>query len=156
MKPIPLQFQLLNANALECFDDTEYSDKEYKYKVNYYGNLRNAKQINIIVADTYPIEIDKVPQSIKENYTIIIKRLGEKGVRIKSKELIDIITKEVQASKNYCKDYNLLLSTPATTNIRIFRQVFQTGQRDNFIINIYQQDNKNEFKFMEKSIRIKC
>lgn len=157
LKPIPLQFQLLNINFLECFDDTEYFDRDYKYKVSYKGKIsKNTRKINIVVSDTYPIEISKLPQNTINNYTIIISRDGEKGVRIISKNLIELLIKEVQKSKNYCREFNLFLSTPASTNKLIFQQVFQTGLRDKFIINIYQQDNENNFIFKEKSTCIKC
>lgn len=156
MKPIPLQFQLLSINKLECFDDTEYSDKNYKYKVNHIGKLgKDTKQINIIVSDTYPITDDKIPKTLIDNYTINLTREGEKGIRVKSQELIELLIKEVQNTKQYCKTYNLFLSTPASTNMSIFNQVFHT-ERDKFILNIYQQDSENEFKFKDTPNNIKC
>lgn len=157
LKPIPLQFQLLSINYLECFDDTEYFDRDYEYKVSYKGKLsKNTRKINIVVSDTYPIEISKLPQNTINNYTILISRDGEKGIRIISKNLIELFIKEVQKSKKYCREFNLFLSTPASTNKLIFQQVFQTGLRDKFTINIYQQDNENNFIFKEKSTCIKC
>lgn len=157
LKPIPLQFQLLNIIFLECFDDTEYFDRDYKYNVSYKGKInKNTKEINIVVSDTYPIEISKLPQNVINNYTIFISRDEEKGVRIISKNLIELLIKEVQKSKKHCKKFNLFLSTPASTNKLIFQQVFQTGLRDKFTINVYQQDNENNFMFKEKSTCIKC
>lgn len=156
MKPIPLQFQLLSINKLECFDDTEYLDKNYKYKVSHNGKLSdNTKQINIIISDTYPITKDQIPKKIIDNYTIKINREGEKGIRVKSHELIELLIKEVQNTKQYCKTYNLFLSTPASTNMSIFNQVFHT-ERDKFNLNIYQQNSENEFKFKDTSTNIKC
>lgn len=156
MKPIPLQFQLLNNNRLECFDNTEYLDKNFKYKVTHKGTLDNdTTQINIILSDTYPITIDKIPKKLRENYTINISRVGEKGIRIKSQELIELLIKEVQKTKQYCKTYNLFLTTLASTNISIYNQVFHT-ERDKFTLNIYQQDSENDFVFKEKAIKIKC
>ena len=156
MKPIPLQFQLLNNNRLECFDNTEYLDKKFKYKVTHEGTLDNdTTQINIILSDTYPITIDKIPKKLRENYTINISRVGEKGIRIKSQELIELLIKEVQNTKQYCKTYNLFLATPASTNISIYNQIFHT-ERDKFTLNIYQQDSENDFVFKEKAIKIKC
>lgn len=157
LKPIPLQFQLLSINFLECFDDTKYFDRDYEYKVSYKGKInKNTKEINIVLSDTYPIEMNKLPNNVINNYTILISRDGEKGIRIISKKLIELLIKEVQKSKEYCRKFNLFLSTPASTNKLIFEQVFQTGLRDKFIINIYQQDNENNFMFKEKSTRIKC
>ena len=156
MKPIPLQFQLLNINKLECFDNTEYSNRNYKYKVSRKGKCnKNSKQINIIISDTYPIIEAKLPQKIIDSYTISITREGDKGIRTKSQERIEILIKEVQSTKQYCRNYNLFLSTPASTNINIFNQVFHT-ERDKFVLNIYQQDSENDFKFKEKSVKIKC
>lgn len=156
MKPIPLQFQLLSINKLKCFDNTEYLNKNYKYKVDHTGKYdNNTKQINIIISDTYPITKDKIPKDLIDNYTISITREGDKGIRIKSQELIEILIKEVQNTKQYCKNYNLFLSTPASTNMSIFNQVFHT-ERDKFNLNIYQQDSDKDFKFKDKAVRIKC
>lgn len=157
MKPIPLQFKLLNLNVLKCFDDTEYLDKDYKYSVLHEGIInKNTNQVNIIVSDTYPIEKSKIPENVKNNYTIYINRKGESGIRIHSQNLIETLIKEIQSYKKYCKIFNLFLSTPASTNKSIYEQVFHTGLRDKFIINIYQQDNKNNFKFNDKPTKIKC
>ena len=74
---------------------------------------------------------------------------------MKSHELIELLIKEVQNTKQYCKTYNLFLSTPASTNMSIFNQVFHT-ERDKFNLNIYQQNSENEFKFKDTSTNIKC
>ena len=156
MKPIPLQFQLLNKNKFEFIDDTEYSDKCYKYKVTHKGKLDNdTTQVNIILSDTYQIAIDKIPNALKENYTINISRVGEKGIRTQSQELIELLIKEVQNTKQYCKTYNLFLTTSVSTNISIYNQVFHT-ERDKYTLNVYQQDSENNFVFKEKTIKIKC
>lgn len=156
LKPIPLQFQLLNSNVLECFDDTEYQKENYKYKISHNGNIKKTKEINLIIADTYPISLDKIPKTLKDNYTIAINRSEGEGIRTNSNELINIIAKEIQTTKKHCKIYNLFLSTPASVNKAIFQKVFQTGFRDNFTINIYQQDSNENFKFKEKPTKIKC
>lgn len=157
MKPIPLQFQLLKMNFLECFDDTIYMEKDYKYNVSHKGDLsKETNQINIVVSDTYPIKLCYLPPAVIDNYSIIINRDGESGIRICSKSLIEIMNKEVQKSKKYCNNFNLFLSTPASTNKEIFQQIFQTGLQDKFTINIYQQDCENNFQFKEKPVCIKC
>lgn len=157
MKPIPLQYKLLYENRFNCVDDTLYSKKNFEYKVSYSGKLNySTKQINLIVCDTYDINENMLPKDKKNCYTIKIDRIGEKGIRICSEELINILIKEIQRTKKYCKEYNLFLTTPASTNKNIYNNVFQTGQRDGFILNVYQQDNKNNFKFKEKPVIIKC
>ena len=157
MKPIPLQFKLLYENKFDCIVNTEYSANNYKYKVNHIGKLNNKiSQINIIISDTYQIKENQLPKSKINNYTIKIDRMGQYGVRTHSQELINLLIKEVQEIKKYCREYNLFLSTPSSINKAIYNEVFQTGQRDGFKLNIYQQDNKNNFKFKEKPITIKC
>ena len=157
MKPIPLQFQLLNFNFLECYDDTEYIEEDYDYNIEYKGKINKKTDIvNIVVADTYPIAIEQLPKKVKENYTIIISRNGNSGIRINSKKLVKIMVDEVQNIKSQCKKFNLFLTTPGLTNKSIFQNVFQTGNRDGFSIYIYQQDSNNNFKFKDKPIHIKC
>ena len=155
MKPIPLQFQLLHQNIFNCKADAIKSNKEFKYKVDKNDSLNyRVKQINIIVADTFDILDDKLPNNIKDNYTIKIDRIGERSIRVSSQELVDLIHREIRDTHSFCDEYNLFLATPAWTNKAIYEQVFNT--RDGFIINIYQQDNQNGFKFKEKPTKIKC
>ena len=155
MKPIPLQFSLLHQNIFECKADILSSDKEFKYKVDRNDTLKyKVKQINIIVADTFDILEDKLPNNVKDNYTIKINRIGERRIRVSSQELVDLLHKEIQETHTYCNEYNLFLATPAWTNKAFYEQIFNT--RDGFIINIYQQDNKNDFKFKKKPVKIKC
>ena len=152
MKPIPLQFKLLDNNRFECFDSTSFSDKKVKYRVSYVGNInKKTEKINLIVSDTYKIPIDKIPKSAKEFPTILISRTEKKndGLRIYSQQLIDIIHSEVEKSKSKCKNYNLFLTTTGKTNMEIYRQVFQTGHRDDFVLNIYQANSNNDFKYDE-------
>lgn len=155
MKPIPLQFKLLHQKNFDFIDDTEYSPDEFDYDVSYLGKLDSkAKQINIIIADTYIINENMIEKSILKNYTIKIDRMGQVGVRTNSKKLINILIKEIQKSKSKCGEFNLFLSTPASINRSIYQQVFQTGGRDKFKLNIYQQDNKNNFIFNDKPVTI--
>lgn len=155
MKPIPLQFSLLHQNIFECKSDVLSSDKKFEYKVDKNDIPKyKVKQINIIVADTFDILEDKLPKNVKDNYTIKINRVGERRIRVASQELVDLLHKEIQETHTYCDEYNLFLTTPAWTNKAIYEQIFNT--RDGFIINIYQQDNKNDFKFKKKPVKIKC
>lgn len=155
MKPIPLQFKLLHQKNFNFIDDTYYSPNEFDYNVSYFGKIdNNTKQINIIISDTYVINENMIKKSISKNYTIKIDRVGQVGVRTNSKKLIDILINEIQKNKSTCKEFNLFLSTPASINKSIYQQVFQTGGRDEFILNIYQQDNKNNFIFNDKPVTI--
>ncbi len=155
MKPIPLQFKLLHQKNFDLIDDTYYSPDEFDYDVSYFGKLDyNSKQINIIVADTYIINEDMIKKTILKNYTIKIDRVGQVGVRTNSKNLINILINEIQKNKSTCKEFNLFLSTPASINKSIYQQVFQTGGRDKFKLNIYQQDNKNNYLFNENPVTI--
>lgn len=154
MKPIPLQFRLLHQNIFSCKAEVLASNKEFKYKVNKKEDLKyKVKQINIIIADTFDIPKDKLPNKLKDNYTIKIDRIGERRIRVSSQELVDLLHKVIQETHSFCDEYNLFLATPAWTNKAIYEQVFNT--RDGFIVNIYQQDNNNDYIFRDKPIRIK-
>lgn len=157
MKPIPLQFKLLEVNRFDYYDSSTLSEEKFKYDVIYKKKVNNhTKRINIVVSDTYDIDLSKLPNTENQNPTIVIKRKGKSGIRTFSQELIDIIHSEVEYSKKYCKKYNLFLSTPGKTNQEIYQQIFQTGHRDGFTIYIYQQNNKNDFNFKSKPIKIRC
>lgn len=155
LKPIKLQFQLLRMNRFDYISDVNYENSDnYTYKINRIGNLENTKKINIIVGDTYTIKKSKIPDNELIHYTIDIERNKDNGIRIDSKKLVKILNKEIQKTKKYCKELNLFLATPPDTNMEIYKNIFNT--RDGFILNIFQQDNKNDFKFSSKSKRIKC
>lgn len=157
MKPIPLQFKLLEANTFDYYDSSTWSEEKFKYDVIYKRKINNhTKRINIVVSDTYDIDLSKLPNTENQNPTIVIKRKGKSGIRTFSQELIDIIHSEVESSKKYCKEYHLFLSTPGKTNQEIFQQIFQTGNRDGFTIYVYQQDNNNDFNFKSKPTKIRC
>ncbi len=156
LKPIPMQFKLLSHNRFNCLDTTLYLEHNCKYKVDRLGKINSkTKIVNLIVSDTYELKEDKLPKDVLKYPIIRVYRKDNYGIRMNSPELIKMIIKEVQGVKKYCKEFNLFLTTPATTNIRIYNDVFHT-ERDGFIINVYQQDNDDDFKFKEKFIKIKC
>lgn len=156
-KPIPLQFKLLKSNVFNYYDSSTLSEKNFAYSIVHKNKISSkTHRINIIVSDTYNIDLDKIPESQKLNPSIIVSRNDKNRVRNFSQNLIDIIYKEVQNSKQYCKSYNLFLTTPGKVNKEIFQQIFQTGFRDGFILYVYQQDSKNNFKFKDKPTKIKC
>lgn len=157
MKPIPLQFKLLKANIFSYTDSSNLPEENIGYSVMHKGRVNSStNRINIIVADTYEIDVDKLPKSQKKNPTIIIRRITKDKSRNFSQKLIDIIYKEVQSSKKYCKNYNLFLTTPGKVNQEIFNQIFQTGFRDGYVLYIYQQDSNNNFEFQDYPTKIKC
>lgn len=157
LKPIKLQFQLLKMNKYEYCDECNYvSSDKYKYQVNKTGTLKNTNKVNIIIGDTYPISKDKLPKEEQKHYTIDIERNKDNGIRVDATKIVKILNHEIQKIKKHCKEYNLFLATPPNTNKEIYENIFNTGERDGFTLNIFQQDSNNDFKFLKKSIKIKC
>ncbi len=158
LKPIDIQFQLFQLGNVELYDsataDLEES-KNYTYTVERINELNSGnREINVIVADTYDVGIDKIPKILQSNYTIVINRKS-KGTRVDGKKIVQILSKEIEALKDNYKVYNLFLSTPGDTNLRIYNSVFHTVN-DDFIIKIYTQDKDCNFAFRNKPIKIKC
>lgn len=156
LKPIDIQFQLFQLGNVELYDSTDLAKSEnYTYNVEHINELNSGnREINIIVADTHNVEFDKIPKILQSNYTIIIDRKN-KGIRVDGEKIVQILSEEVEAIKDTYKVYNLFLSTPGDTNLRIYNSVFHTVN-DDFVIKIYTQDKDCNFAFRNKPLKIKC
>lgn len=157
MKPIPLQFKILNENKFIILEDKNIEDNNYVYKTEYLNKDYDKKdEINIVLADTYSIKNNALPKCKRKYYTIKISRIGNRGIRNRSTKLVKLLVNEIQKNKGNTKIYNLFLYTSSETNKCIYDKVFHT-ERDKFIINVfYQNSSDNDYSFDNQYIKIKC
>lgn len=142
-KPISLQFKILaNQHLFTITKLDEIQDKKIDYVVN--DDKKSSKVINLVIADTYPFNNNKLPDIVKNNRTIIIERKDKNTTRQRynSKNLIQLVNKIVEKEKNLHCEYNLFLFTNPETNQSLYKEVFNTCV-DGFVLNLYNYDRKN-------------
>lgn len=154
--PVPLQFRLLNSRMYMLYEPKaeDYDEKYIDYIVEE-ENKENTSMLNIVVLDTYQNEGAILPNAIEKYKTIIIARKDTtlQGQRIFSKNLMKEVQNVINANKQI-KDYNLLLYTNPYTNIKLYKDVFNTGN-DLRRLNLYYADDITH-RFCDKKETISC
>ncbi len=157
--PIFMQYKLVLNDTFEDFyvgSDDDYSIKENEQidikKINY--DLIS-DEINLVLADTYPIIENQLPIIKKELSTIIISRNNNDFNRYFSPEFIVNIVNEV---RNLPINVNAI-NTYATTNpkhtLKIAQDVFKLAERGNIKkLVVFQQSKDGLRKFGSKGITI--
>lgn len=145
-KPYGVQFKILNnSNKFKEILVPEVLDVEIEYIKE--DDKKKSKIINLVIGDTYEIEYSHLPESVKNNRTILIKRKKVSNRdRIHSSNLIQLVQKVVEELKYEHNEYNLFLTTNPKTTKEIYEKVFNTC-RDGFKLNIYDSDAKQNYKF---------
>lgn len=151
--PNYLQYKLV---INQVFDEFLPEQKEYPeveddtISVTTFNERKRGGDINLIISDTYPINIDKLPNNTKELYTIIISR--DKNVsdnsRHYSPKLIETVTNQVRSFNNGT-DLNVYSSVNPFNAQRIAEQAFKQGDRGPIEhLSVYKQERVN-WKFTE-------
>lgn len=156
-KSIPLQFFLLNSRLFKDYQSNEngvtvidVKDIEYKKEV-FEGNDTT---INIGIFDSYHGDKSMLPDSVKNNKTIILtpEKKDNAAKRFYSDALINSLN-EILEENCKTKEYNLFSFTNPVTNRSIYENVFNT-KSDNYILRAFFFDNQKKM-FKDKFIGIK-
>lgn len=148
--PIPTQFKLLLSDTFDnyCTGPDDYYQTpedddaicEQLVPKGIEGVTSDA--VNLIIADTYPISIDQIPECVRAYKTLYIKRTGttEKSVRYYSPELVKRVTEAVRGLPNGTQ-LNLFATTNPKNTQDIACKVFKLGSRTNISeLNVYRQE----------------
>ncbi len=154
--PIYTQFKLVLRGTFEDypFDEEIFPNTECNIKVKKIINT-GENNINLIIIDTYNIDLKQIPKKFRGNNTIIIKRVAKRlGERVYSKELIEHVIEEVRSLEE-----NITLNIFATTNPKhtyeIARKAIALGERSNVKhVNVFQQESYAERNFNDKEYKI--
>lgn len=151
-KPYKIIYKLLESKNYEIIDEqcvsekTEYSTKEIK------GNEESI--YNVIIADTYLIEISQIPIIYKDNKCIVFNREGKDGSRVFSEEYLKLIGKHINELKQKKYKINFFMTTNACSTKYIFENYLMIGDRDYINVEIFQQSKKGSRNFFNKGYKI--
>lgn len=155
--PIYTQFKLILRGTFEeyPFDEGIFPKTKCKIKVKKIIKNTDKKNVNLIIEDTYKIELKQIPIKLIKNNTIIIQRVANRiGERVYSEKLIEKVIEEVRNLEE-----NITLNIFATTNPRhtyeIARKAIALGERSNIKhVNVFQQESYGERNFSDKTYKI--
>ena len=157
--PIPVQFKLVLENIFKEYEFNEgITEKEegtdtvsaQRFQADPFTST-----INLALADTYPLNWKRLlPASALNLTTLVIDRVGQKGVRYYSKDFVNTISESVHGLPDNVVEINIFATINAAHVFHIAREVFQTGARDGIKrIRVYEQ-TKGIWVFEGKNVEI--
>lgn len=157
-KPYDIQFRLLIKDSFKIIHEEIIKDEEVNVSVdasnfNYSNNLR---ECNLVISDTYPININQLPNSKINLDTIIIKReKSQKDIRVYSPKLVQAVSDSVEMIQKSGARINLYLTTNTKNTEKIVKSVFMKANRSKYDVYLFLQSAEENRRFKEKGIRFK-
>lgn len=156
--PIYMQFKLGLNDTFDDYDvglDDDYPLKENEQIIVQKNNNQVTNEVNLVLADTYPIVERQLPISKRGLYTIKISRDQDDLRRYYSPEFIVKITNEVRKLPHGINSVNIYATTNPKHTLKITRDVFKLAERGNVKkLVVYQQNKDGIRKFEKKGIVI--
>lgn len=155
MVPINMQFKLVINDTFTTFYTGDVEEKkEDDIEVIRDGKIENSDEINLIIADTYPIDKSQLPEVKKKLPTIKITRNNSiDHNRYKSDELVKNVVIEVGNLPVNSRKINIYATTNPENTMNIAKKAFSSGERSNLdLVTVFQQGNDPLRKFKEKGI----
>lgn len=159
-KPYYIMFKILMNDDFEIVElnkenENLCTDISIRIDESKFHNINNLRECNLIISDTYKINLDQIPETKRNIDTIIVERIGYEGTRISSEELINKVREEVIKINNTGANINLYMTTSVYNTYKIITSCFMQAQRDKIGVEIFQQDTKdNNKKFRENGKNI--
>ena len=120
-----------------------------------FHNINSLRECNLIISDTYKINLNQLPVDKQDIDTIIIERIGHERIRISSQELINEVRKSVIKITNTGAKINLYMTTSTYNTYKIITECFMQADRDKMEVNIFQQNTADKMKrFKDKGKNI--
>ncbi len=157
--PIYMQFRLVIRSTFEDYplDQSDYPviDDETNIKTTKLNWSRNPSEINMILEDTYQIDIKQIPDEKSNLPTIKISRNdGSSTVRHYSRKFIDRVNDETRGLSNGVR-VNVYATTNPMNTYNIAKQVFKIANRGNLAeLYVYQQESTESRLFVSKGKKI--
>lgn len=151
--PIYMQFKLIIRDTFYkyyCGELDRKSDDDISVQKINFEDVPN--EVNIIIADTYPLEMNQIPREKRSKSTIIIS--SDNAVdhnRYDSPELVQNVTNEVRNLLTQVKNINIYATTNAHNTMKIAQNVFKLGGRSNLnLVTVFQQKRTGNRKFEQR------
>lgn len=155
--PIYMQFKLIIRDTFckyYCGElDKKPDDIISVQKINF-EDVSN--EVNIIIADTYPLEMNQIPTGKRSKPTIIISRDNDTDHnRYDSPELVQNVVNEVRNLPIKVKSINIYATTNPCNTMKIVKNAFKLGGRSNLdSITVFQQNRTSRRKFEKKGVSV--
>lgn len=157
--PIPLQFKLVWKGIFDSYDEMDGVIEQGEpddVRITVDLSVPYTSRINLILADTYPIDDwkEKLPQEVHGFKTIIIDRSTDYNDRVFSRKYISEIRKVVHSLPPIASSINVFATTNAAHVFHIAKDVFMNGGRDGEKhLRVYQQSS-GSWAFKGKNVKI--
>lgn len=152
--PIFMQFKLIIKDTFDKYYCGDFNKKNNDdISINKQNISSASDEVNLIIADTYPLEIKQIPVSKRRNLTIVISRDNSiDHNRYDSPELIRTVVNEVRNLPPNIKKANVYATTNPQNTMNIAIDAFKLGERGNLDeITVFQQrQTGNPRKFSGK------
>lgn len=152
--PIFMQFKLVLNDTFAEYNvgsEDDYPIIEEEEIVVRKVNWTSGKEVNLVLADTYPIVATQIPNSKSVFPTLFIMRKRPDQSRYYSPKFIAKIVDEVRNLPKDMTIVNVFPTTNAKHTKKIAGDAFKLADRGNVKkLVIFPQDNKGERKFEEK------
>lgn len=150
--PIYMQFKLI---INDTFD--EYYCGDYSTKTNDPITIQHINfgepfvEVNLIIADTYPLYINQIPTLTQNKPTIIISRdNSQDNNRYNSPELVEGVVNEVRKLPVDTTNINIFATTNPLNTKKIVENAFKMGERSTInVISVFQQNVTSNSKLFE-------
>ncbi|MBS7217726.1 MAG: hypothetical protein KH032_10865 [[Clostridium] spiroforme] len=131
--PIYMQFKLVMRDTFNKYYCGTFQKKEDDIISIHRRNMSNiSNEINLIIADTYPLEVKQIPVSKRTNPTILITRDNTTDHnRYDSPKLVQAVVNEVRNLPTHLKKINVFATTNPHNTMKIVSDAFKLGNRGN-------------------------
>lgn len=151
--PIYMQFKLVIRDTFDkyyCGELGGKSDDAISVQKINFEDISN--EVNIIIADTYPIKMSQLPREKRLKSTIIISRGNAVDHNhYDSPELVRNVTNEVRNLPTKVKNINIYATTNAYNTMKIAQNAFKLGGRSNLnLVTVFQQKRTGNRKFEQR------
>lgn len=152
--PIFMQFKLVIQDTFDKYHCGNLNKKDNDIiSVNKKNMSSTSDEANLIIADTYPLDVKQIPAAKRANLTILILRDNSVDHnRYDSPNLVQAVVNEVRNLPFSIKKVNVFATTNPQNTMNIASNAFKLGERSNLDeVTVFQQKRTgNPRKFQKK------
>ena len=158
--PVPMQFKIVTHELFSKYiynEGIHSIDPEIdEVRITKRGDFKHTSYINLVLADTFSIETDQIPENVKGYPTIIIDRtIKRENTRYDSENFVKKTIAEVRGLPNNITSINVFGTLNPMNCYNIATEVFVTGGRTHIKhLYVFPQNQDENWSFSSKSIKI--
>lgn len=148
MKPYYVCFYILKNNLFNIKEIRLDEDNDNNITIDKGKYDKKCTICNVIIEDTYPINLEQIPERNRGLSTIKISRNEKECKRLYSKKFIDEIVKIFSSINKTNPEIHLYMTTNTLHTQKIVEDIFL--KRENYNVYIHQQNSDDNRIFKEK------